>query len=352
MKAVFLDGPHRIAIRDVPKPQIQRDTDVIIRVTASSICMSDVHYHEGYLPIESPIHLGHEFVGVVVELGAAVRTLGVGDRVAVAPYAWCGACESCRRGQESWCVNGALFGSGKGWGDLAGGLSEFARVINADTACVRIPDGVTDEHAVLVGDVAATGFFGVEQCGLQPGQTIAIFGAGPIGLSAVQTAAMHSPSRIFLVDLIESRLELGAQLGATDVILASETDPVAAIRAATDRGHPFLSGVDASVDCVGLEVTVDQASKSLAKGGVLSIVGVPHPGSFGIDLQMAQLGNQTLKVGVTPQRHMRTLLGFLERGTMTVEPFVTHIMPLTSFHEAFEMFAHHEDGCMKVILKP
>ncbi|WOF22856.1 alcohol dehydrogenase catalytic domain-containing protein [Microbacterium betulae] len=352
MQAAVLRGPHDIGLEDVPRPVIEKDTDVIVRVTATAICTSDVHYADGFLPIEEPIRLGHEFVGVVDEVGGGVRTLKRGDRVAVAPYAWCGACSMCRRGQESWCPHGALFGSGKGWGDLAGGLSEYTRVINADTSCIPIPDGIPDEHAVLAGDVFGTGFFAVEQCELQPGQTIAVFGAGPIGLSAVQSAALRSPARIFLVDILDSRLELGLAMGATDVINSGHVDPVEEIRRATDGGHPFLSGVDAAADCVGIEVTVDRASKSITKGGILSIVGVPHPGSFGIDLQAAQLASQTIKVGMTPQRNMARILGLMERGRIDVAPFVTHVMELKEFDRAFSMFAGHEDGCLKVVLRP
>lgn len=341
-----------MGLEDIPRPGLQNDTDVILRVTATSICTSDVHYAEGYLPIEEPIPLGHEFVGVVEEVGARVQRLHVGDRVVVAPYAWCGACEMCRKGLDSWCIEGALFGSGKGWGDLAGGLSEYVRVINADTACVLIPDGIPDEQAALVGDVVGTGFFAIEQTGLQPGQTVAIFGAGPIGLSAVQTARLRGAGRIFLVDLLDSRLELGETFGATDLVNSSRVDPIQVIREATGGSHPFLGGVDVAAECVGIEVTVDQASKSLTKGGVLSIVGVPHPGSFGFDMQSAQFANQTIKIGMTPQHNMRRILGLMERGQLNVAPLVTHIMDLKDFDRAFAMFAGHEDGCLKVVLKP
>ncbi|WP_072803251.1 zinc-dependent alcohol dehydrogenase [Rhodococcoides yunnanense] len=352
MLAVVLNGRHDVGLQEVPKPVIQTDTDVVLRVTASAICTSDVHYAEGFLPIDEPILLGHEFVGIVDQVGDRVRGHRVGDRVVASPYAWCGGCEMCRKGQESWCPNGALFGSGKGWGDLSGGLAEYVRVPNAEDTCIRVPDTISDEHAVLAGDVFGTGFFAVEQCDLQPGQTIAVFGAGPIGLSAVQSAALRNPARIFLVDVLDSRLELGLAMGATDIINSSRVDPVEEIRAATDGGHPFLSGVDAAADCVGLEATVDQAGKSITKGGTLSIVGVPRPGMFGIDLQSAQFAGLTVKVGMTPQRYMRRILGLLERGQIDVGPLTTHIMDLKDFDRAFTMFANHDDGCLKVVLKP
>lgn len=352
MLGVKLRAPHDVGIEDVPRPEIESDTDVILRVTASAICTSDVHYVEGFLPIEEPFVLGHEFVGIVESAGERVRTLKVGDRVAVAPYAWCGACDLCRKGLEAWCTNGAVFGSGKGWGELAGGLAEFVRVINADTACVLVPEGVTDEQAVVAVDVFATGLYAIEQCDLQPGQSVAIFGAGPIGLSAVQAASLYSPARIFLVDLLDSRLQLGVSMGATDIINAARVDPAEAIRAAVAGGHPFLSGVDAAADCVGLEETVDQASKSIAKGGILSIVGAPKPGMFGFDLQSAQFANLTLRIGMTRQRNLRKILGLLEQGRIDLAPLVTHVRDLRDFDSAFAMFANHADGCLKVVLKP
>ncbi|MEV5411186.1 alcohol dehydrogenase catalytic domain-containing protein [Thermopolyspora sp. NPDC052614] len=352
MLGVVLRAPHEIGLEQVADPEIKSDTDAILRVTATAICTSDVHYVEGFLPIEAPFLLGHEFVGMVEEVGSRVRSIKVGDRVAVTPYAWCGGCELCRKGMEAWCPNGALFGSGKGWGDLAGGLSEYVRVINADTACVPVPAGVPDEQAAVAVDAFATGLFAIEQCDLRPGQTVAIFGAGPIGLSAVQAAALHSPARIFLVDLLDSRLELGAKMGATDVINSARLDPVDVIRTVTDAGHPFLSGVDAAADCVGLETTIDQAAKSITKGGVLSIVGVPKPGACGFDLQSAQFANLTIKIGMTGQRNLPRILGLLERGQIDLAPLVTHVRDLKDFEDAFAMFANHADGCLKVVLKP
>lgn len=347
MLAVKLRGPHDIGLEEVPKPVLLKDTDAIIKVTATAPCTSEVHYWEGYLPPCPPFIIGHEFVGIVEQVGSAVKNFKPGDRVNVTTYPFCGGCEMCRKGLTMWCENGALFGSGEGWGNLPGGQAEYVRVPIADNALVTIPDNVTDEQAVFVGDMLATGYYGAEQCNLKPGQTVAIFGAGPVGLCTVQSAALYSPAKIIVIDFLADRLELALKLGATDVINGADVDVVAEVERLTNG-----KGVDAAIDAVGLPASIGNAIKVLSKGGVLIILGVPAPGSFDFPLQDAMFKNLTFKIGMTAQHHIQTIMGLMEQGKYNVDPLITHIMPLKEFDKAFKMFANHEDGCIKLILKP
>ncbi|MGO4872856.1 MAG: zinc-dependent alcohol dehydrogenase [Roseiarcus sp.] len=347
MLAVKLRGAHDIGLEEVPKPVLQKDTDAIIKVTATAPCTSEVHYVEGYLPPCPPFIIGHEFVGIVEEVGSAVKNFKPGDRVDVTTYPYCGGCEMCRKGLTCWCTNGALFGSGEGWGNLAGGQAEYVRVPMADNALVVIPDNVTDEQAVFVGDMLATGYYGAEQCDLKPGQTIVIFGSGPVGLCAAQSAALYSPDKIIAVDFLADRLELALKMGATNIINGSNQDVVAEVMKLTNG-----KGVDAAIDAVGLPASIDNAIKVLSKGGILTILGVPAPGKFDFPLQDAMFKNLTFKIGMTAQHHINTIMRLLEKGTFNVDPLITHIMPFKEFDKAFKIFANHEDGCIKLILKP
>ena len=193
MKAAVLSGIHQVGLQDVPKPTLINDSDALIRVTATMICTSEVHYADGFLPPCPPFVIGHEFVGVVEEVGSAVTTLKPGDRVVAPPYPFCNACDMCRRGITGLCPSGALFGSGEGWGGMSGGLAEFVRAPLADSALLKIPDDVSDERAVFVPDMLATGYFGVLMADLKPEQTVAVIGAGPVGVVLGSNRAALQP---------------------------------------------------------------------------------------------------------------------------------------------------------------
>ena len=290
MRAAVLSGMHDVGLQDVPKPTLINDTDALIRVTATMICTSDVHFAEGLMPPGPPFVIGHEFVGVVEEVGSAVTTLKPGDRVVAPPYPFCNACDMCRSGNNGRCPNGALFGSGEGWGNMAGGLAEFVRAPLADTVLFKIPDDVSDERAVFVSDMLATGYFGVVNAGLKPQQTLAVIGAGPVGLCAVQTARLYSPSQIILVGRRANRLENGRKMGATDVIDTATQDPVEEIMRLTDG-----QGVDAVIEAVGSSDSLTTAAELLRIGGTLSIVGFPPPGEVPFPLQSLVFKNITVQ---------------------------------------------------------
>lgn len=347
MLAAVMTGHHEVGLQEVPKPTLQTDTDALIRTTATMICTSDVHQVEGYFPECAPFVIGHEFVGVVEEAGSAVKSFKPGDRVLAPPYVYCDNCEMCRRGISGLCPNGAVFGHGEIFGDLPGGLAEYVRVPLAESALVAIPDGVTDDEAVFVGDMVATGYFGVVNADVKPGGTLAVFGAGPVGLCAVQLARLQDPSEIILVGRRAYRLEAGSGMGATHVIDEAAQDPVAEIMKLTDG-----RGVDSVIDAVGSSASIHSSCEVVAIGGTVSIIGFPDAGDIPFPFQSMMLRNPTIKMGVTDQSNMKLLLGLLEKGHVDVSGLMSHILPLTEFERAFKMFAEKQDNCMKIVLKP
>ena len=346
MKAAVLSGIHQVGLKDVPKPSLVHDTDVLIRVTTTMICTSEVHYAEGFLPPCPPFVLGHEFVGIIEEVGSAVTSLKVGDRVVAPPYPFCNNCDMCRRGITGLCPSGALFGSGEGWGDMSGGLAEYVRAPLADSALLKVPDDISDERAVFVADMLATGYFGVQEADLRPEQTVAVIGAGPVGLCAAQTAQLYSPSQIIVVGRRANRLEAAKQMGATATVDTADQDPVAEVMRLTGG-----EGVDAVIDAVGSPESIATAGQLLRIGGTISIVGFPPPGDIPFGLQTLIFKNATVKVGLTDQSNMPFLMGLLKSGKVDVDPLITHVMPFGEFDKAFTMFAEKQDNCMKVVLK-
>jgi alcohol dehydrogenase len=347
MRAAVLSGIHDVGLQDLPKPTLINDSDALIRVTATMICTSEVHYAEGFLPPCPPFVIGHEFVGVVEEVGSAVTTLKPGDRVVAPPYPFCNACDMCRRGITGLCPSGALFGSGEGWGGMSGGLAEFVRAPLADSALLKIPDDVSDERAVFVPDMLATGYFGVLMADLKPAQTVAVIGAGPVGLCSVQTAQLYSPSQTILVGRRTNRLKIGLEMGATAVVDTADQDSVAEVMRLTDG-----VGVDAVIDAVGSPESLKSAAPLLRIGGTLSIVGFPPPGDIPFPLQELVFKNITVRMGLTDQSNMPFLMRLLQSGKVNVDPLITHVMSLDEFDKAFTTFANKDDNCMKIVLKP
>lgn len=347
MLAAVLRGVHDVGLEERPKPTLQEPTDVLIRVTGAMPCTSEVHYADGFLPPCPPFVLGHEFVGVIEEIGVDVRKFAVGDRVITPCYPYCGECDICRKGVSGLCPNGRLFGSGASFGDMAGGMAEYVRAPLADAAMLKIPDEVSDEQAVFVPDMLATGYFGVQNARIEPGQTVVVIGAGAVGLCAVATARTFSPSRIIVVGRRANRLAAATKMGATDIVDVATTDAAEEVARLTDG-----RGADAVIDAVGDPASIASAVPLLAIGGTLSVIGFPPPGDVGLPLQAITFKNATLRFGVTDQSNMAFLLDLLRTGQVDVSPLLTHVMPLSEFEAAFEMFANKSDNCLKVLLKP
>lgn len=347
MLAAVLKGPHQIGLEEVPKPVLLNDSDIILKVTAAAICSSDVHYWQGYLPPCPPFIIGHEFVGIVEEAGNAVKTLRPGDRVAVPCYPYCGICDNCRNGLTGWCLNSAVFGSGESFGNLPGGLAELVRVPHVDSCLVKIPDEMSDEQAIFVGDMLATGYFGAYNCSLKPGDTVAVLGAGPVGLCAVHMARLYSPSKIILIGRRSNRLQTGLKMGATHIIDAAEPHPENQVMEITNG-----QGVNAAIEAVGLAESINTAAQVIKKGGVLSTVGFFPPGNIDFPMQTCQFKNVTIKVGMTPQDNMQRLMGLISDGKLDTSPLITHRMAFKEFDKAFTIMAEKQENVIKIILKP
>jgi 2-desacetyl-2-hydroxyethyl bacteriochlorophyllide A dehydrogenase len=346
MKALFLRDNKRLSLEDTERPVLKGPQDVIVKVTASSICGSDIHFWQGGLPCLPDFILGHEFVGVIEEAGDNVRLFKAGDRVAVPANPYCGVCPNCKEGKVYACAMKSMFGGGKLLGDLPGAQAEYVLVPVADACLVPIPDHVSDKEALLVGDVLSTGYFAALNGSLWPGADIAIFGAGPVGLCALACARLFSPARIFLVDVEDYRLEVGLAMGATRVIHSGRDRAVKEIKRLTGG-----RGVDLAIDAVGLQDTFHAAISSAAQGGVVSLVGIGPPS---LDFPAAKFffKNLTLKAGLVPLTNMSTLMKLIAEGRLDVTPLFTHQVTLSNIIEGYHIFKDKRDNCIKVMVTP
>lgn len=344
MLAVLQDGT-KLTMQEVEKPVLHQDTDVIIRVTATAPCTSDVHV--GYLPPCPPYITGHEFVGVVEEVGTGVKKFKSGDRVSVACFNYCGVCEACRKGITGLCTNGSRFGSGKSFGNLPGGFAEYVRVPLADVNMVRIPDNVSDEQALFVGDMLSTAYYAVTNCRVQPNDTVVIIGGGPVGLCAVNVAKLYSPSKIILVGRRDNRLAAARQLGATDIVDESKENVLERVMELTGG-----KGADAVIEAVGTPDSMEKACLMAGTGATITMVGFAPPGNIGLPLQAMSFKDVTIRIGMTTLHNTQTIMDLLAAGKLDVSPLVTHVFPFEEFEKAFNIFAKKEDNCIKAILKP
>src|ERR1700694_784992 len=214
MKALTFQGKGQVKRMYVPKPSIKDSGDVLVRITLGAVCGSDLHVYHGYIPMSPGELLGHEFVGAVEDVGSEVKRFKPGDRVVASFFTSCGHCALCRKGWFNQCENKGTFGHGEYFGDLGGGQAEWVVVPLADHTLEPIPAGMTDEQAIFVGDILSTAYFGAERAEIHPGDTVAVIGAGPVGLLAVMAAQLFGPARVYAVDMVEGRLEGAQELGA------------------------------------------------------------------------------------------------------------------------------------------
>ncbi len=278
MKGTVFHGPHDVRVERVDDPALKTPTDALVRLTRAGICGSDLHFYHGALPIAPGFVLGHEGVGVVEEVGAGVDRLKKGDRVVVSAVVACGRCFFCRRGQPSQCAESgsAVFGYGANsagkLGSLGGEQSEAVRVPMADYTCYPLPDANDDDAAVFLADILPTSFFGAVNGNIRPGDTVAIFGCGPVGLCAVMSAKLFGPAEVFAVDSIPYRLELARKLGAFAV------DTEKAQQTILDRTDG--RGADVTIEAVGNESAVTAAIMAARGGGTVSVIGAFGAPSF------------------------------------------------------------------------
>ncbi|GAC1337368.1 MAG: zinc-dependent alcohol dehydrogenase [Acetobacteraceae bacterium] len=391
MKALCWHGKKDIRCDTVPDPKIEHPGDAIIKVTACAICGSDLHLYNGFMPgMMSGDVLGHETMGEVMEVGAEVKSLKVGDRVVVPFTIACGECFFCKKGLFSGCERSnpspnrkvaeqlwghspaGLFGYTHLLGGYAGGQAEYLRVPYADVGPIKVPSSLTDEQVLFLSDIFPTGYMGAEFCNPQPGDTIAVFGCGPVGQFAIRSAFLLGAERVIAIDMVPERLEMARAGGAITIDFAAES--------VYDRIQELTAGrgADACIDAVGTEAeataSIDsvldrakqaamlgtdrphvlrQAINNCRNGGIVSIVGV-----YGGLLDKVPMGSAinrglTFKMSQTPvQKYLRPLLERIEKGEIDPSFVITHVGKLEDGPDLYRVFRDKQDQCVKVVLKP
>lgn len=345
MRAVTFQEPGEVRLADVPAPVLAEPHEALVKVALGAVCGSDLHIYHGHTPMDEGAVLGHEFVGVVEEVGTEVRSLRPGDRVVAAFYAACGHCRLCRRGWWSQCESRAIFGHGTFFGGLGGGQAERCLVPNADLNLARIPGGVTDEQAVFVGDILATGLFAAERAMIRTGDVVAVVGAGPVGLMGVLCAQLFGPALVLAIDTVDGRLELAQELGAVPL------NPKAANPEMEVQRRTGGSGADAVLECVGQMAAMETAINVCRGGGTVSSVGVPSQVNAGFPYFDMWNRDLTFRSGIANvHAYMRPLLDLIEAGRLHPERVVSHRLGLDQAEEAYRMFDRRE--ATKILLAP
>jgi len=388
MKAVCWQGIGKVGIENVPDPHILNPRDAIVKVTSTAICGSDLHLYDGYIPtVYRGDILGHEFMGEVVEVGSGVTNLSVGDRVVVPFPISCGNCYFCEREMFSLCENSnpnaavaekmwghspcGIFGYSHMLGGYAGGQAEYVRVPFADVGPIKVPDSLSDEQVLFLSDILPTGYMAAEQCDIEPGDTVAVWGCGPVGLFAIQSARLLHAGRVIAIDRFTERLQKAEQAGA-ETLNYDEVDVLEALKDMTGGRGP-----DRCIDAVGMEAhmhgmqhgydrvkqalrmeterpgVLRQAITACRNGGSVSVPGVY--GGFADKIPMGAIVNKalTIKSGQTHvQRYMRPLLERIEAGEIDPSFIITHRLRLDEAPMAYEVFRNKEDNCIKVVMRP
>ena len=343
MKALVYGGPGQRTWQEVPDPTVTQPTDAIVKVDAVTICGTDLHILKGDVPeVTDGRILGHEAVGTVEAVGTGVSTVTVGDRVLVSCITACGRCRYCRTGAFGQCLGGG------GWilgHTIDGTQAEYVRVPFADTSTYVIPDGVSDESVLMLADILPTSYeVGVLNGRVQPGDTVAVVGAGPIGLAAITTAGLLSPSHIVAIDLAPARLDAAKRFGA-DVLVGPGEDPMAMVAELTDG-----LGADVVIEAVGVPETFELCTKLVRPGGHVANIGV-HGKPATLHLEELWIRNVTITTGLVDTRSTPTLLRMLAAGRLDTTRFVTHRFGLQQMAEAYDVFGRpQETGALKVVL--
>ena len=343
MKAFVYHGPEKMSLDIVPKPKIQKPTDAIVKVTTSTICGTDKHIRHGGLPEVDPGRIiGNEFCGIVEEVGPAVTRFKPGDRVAVSCVTQCMECYYCRRGMYSQCVDGSwIFGY-----MIDGCQADYVRVPYADSGMHLIPEELEDEDVLFVGDILSTGYFGAENGKIQPGDTVAVFGSGPVGMCAMATARLFGPATIVAVDIDDSRLEFAKKNGWADVGLnPNKVDVPQALRDMTEG-----RGADVTIEANGFEPTFKGAINSVRPGGTVSIIGVFEKPQI-VEMNKLWIKNITIAMGLVNANRIPELINLIKAGKIDMRPLITHTLPLSQVAEAYDIFEERRDGAIKVVLK-
>jgi len=350
VKALVYHGPNQKSWEEVANPKIIQPTDVIVAVDTTTICGTDLHILKGDVPaVTNGRILGHEGVGTITEVGPAVNKLAVGDRVIISCITACGSCSYCRQGLPAHCLDDEGT-SGIGWifGHLIDGTqAEYVRVPFAECSLHKVPEGVSDEAAVMLSDILPTGFeIGVRNGRTKPGDVVAVIGAGPVGLSAMMTASLYGASRIIAVDMDANRLNQAQSFGATHVVNSSDAGWKDELMALTDDGL----GVDVAIEAVGVPETFQMATEIIRVGGTVANVGV-HGKSVELRLQDLWIKDISITTGLVSATTTPMLLKLVAQGKLTPDKFVSHRFTFDKILDAYDTFSRAaETKALKVII--
>ncbi|HMH64540.1 MAG TPA: zinc-dependent alcohol dehydrogenase family protein [Rhizomicrobium sp.] len=343
MKALVYHGPGKKALENRPMPRIDQPTDAIVKITKTTICGTDLHILKGDVASCEPGRvLGHEGVGLIEETGPGVTGFSKGDPVLISCISSCGKCENCRRGMYSHCDTGGWILGNK----IDGTQAEYVRIPHADTSLYKIPTGADEEALVMLSDILPTGFeCGVLNGKVQPGCTVAIVGAGPIGLACLLTAQFYAPARIIMVDLDDNRLAVAKRFGATDTVNSSDGKAAAAILKLTDG-----RGADSVIEAVGIPATFELCEEIVAPGGTIANIGV-HGTQVALHLERLWDRNISITTRLVDTVSTPMLLKTARSGKLDPKLLITHHFKLDAILEAYETFAHAADTkALKVII--
>jgi threonine dehydrogenase-like Zn-dependent dehydrogenase len=379
MKAMVYHGPADVRIENKPDPRIEHPGDVILRVTRTCICGSDLHLYRGLVPdTRVGTTFGHEFTGIVEEVGPEVRTLKRGDHVLVPFNISCGTCFFCERELYALCENSnpnseiaaGVYGYSHSTGGYDGGQAEFVRVPYADVGAVHIPEDVDEEDAVLLTDIFPTGYMGAEMGEIKGGDTVVVFGCGPVGLFAMKSAWILGAGRVIAVDHVPYRLDFAKQFAQAETLNFDEAGGVVLTLKEMTAGR----GPDVAIDAVGLEadgspmhtflgralmmeagnpVAIEWAIHSVRKGGTVSIIGVYGPPFNLLPIGTAMNKNLTLRMGqCNTRRYVPHLMEHIRAGRVDAKCVISHRMTLDELPKGYEIFAGKQDDCRKIVLTP
>jgi len=385
MKALVFHHPGKVEVNDVDDPRIEDAEDVILRVTATAICGSDLHIYNGFIPQKNDMVLGHEFMGVIEEAGSGVKDLKKGDRVVIPFPIACGRCFFCQDDLPGHCENsnpekygpegglldqkgGGLFGYTDLYGGYSGGQAEYVRVPYANFGPRKVPQNFSDEEVLFLTDIFPTGYSAIDWAGVKGGETVAVFGCGPVGLMAQKCAWMRGAKRVIGVDILDYRLSAAQRTANSETVNAEKDDPVQAIRDMTDG-----RGADVCVDAVGMEAerklkdklaniwhvevgsikALRAAISAVRRGGWISVLGV-----YGVPYDKFPLGQIFdkgihLSFGQAPvQKYIDDLIRYLEEKKIKLDDVISHRLPLAEAPRGYEIFNEKKEDCVKVVLKP
>ncbi|KZE95190.1 MULTISPECIES: zinc-dependent alcohol dehydrogenase family protein [unclassified Agromyces] len=349
MKALVYGGPGKIDWTDVPDPQIQQPTDVIVRIETTTICGTDLHILKGDVAAVEPGRiLGHEGVGVITEVGSSVTDLAVGDRVIIACISACGHCSYCHAGIYSHCL-AAEGAPGVGWifGHLIDGTqAEYVRVPFAENSVYKVPEGVSNAQGVMLSDILPTGFeIGVQYGAVKPGDVVAVIGAGPIGLSIIATAGLYGAAKIISIDLDANRIEQARRFGATDGVNSGDEDWKEQVLALTDG-----LGVDVAVEAVGIPLTLQMATEIVRPGGHVANVGV-HGKPVELAFEDLWIKNVVISTGLVNTNTLPMLLKLVASGKIDADAFASHHFRLADILDAYDTFGRAaETKALKIVI--